>query len=207
MTDRSIRQGMLPPLRTARLPKRWRETLVRFAPIALLFIALQAAPPAGQARADTASATGNGSWTSYHRSASNNEAFTEPGQAAMSWRSVTMKDEILAVSIVTDTVYAAGAGQTHAVYALNRRNGQPIWGRLVDNVVMTQPIVAGGRVFVGTGNNYMRDDPVRDYNSVSRGTDANSIYALDQGTGAVLWQLPLQGEAMPTPIYNRLIAE
>lgn len=198
VTDRSIWRGIRPPLFAARLPKRWREAVVRFAPIALLLAASLAASPAGQARASAE----NGSWTSYHRSASNNAAFTEPGQAAMSWRSVTMKDEILAVSVVSDTVYAAGAGQTHAVYALSRRSGQPIWGRLVDNVVMTQPIVAGGRVFVGTGNNYMRDDPVRDYNSVSRGTDANSIYALDQGTGTVLWKLALQGEAMPTPIYS-----
>ncbi len=140
-------------------------------------------------------------WSSYHGNVSNNALFAEPGRATVRWRSATVQDQAFAMSIVGDTVYVAGAGNTHAVYALNRANGQITWAQILNNIIMTQPIVAAGRVFVGAGNNYMQQDPVRDWSTVTRGTEGSAVYALDAASGAVLWTLPLRGEAMPTPTY------
>src|SRR5439155_26419178 len=95
------------------------------------------------------------------------------------------------LSVVGARVYAVGAGAAHAVYAFNRANGQLLWTRVLDHIVMTQPLVAGNRIVVGSGNNYMRANPVRDWRTVIRGTGSNAIYALDAATGAVLWRRPV----------------
>jgi len=172
--------------------------------LALLVVMLQ--PAALSFHADAvaaANSTGQAAaWTRYHYDPSNNALISEPHRAAVSWRSPVVQDKIRAVSIVGETVYAIGAGKAHAVYALDRTTGKPLWTTPLDNVIMSQAIVAGGRVFVGTGNNYMRAAPAPDYRTVVRGTDFNSIYALDAASGRIVWRLPLQGEAMPTPIYR-----
>ena len=63
---------------------------------------------------------------------------------------------------------------------------------------MSQPLVVGNLVFVGTGDQtYFYHNGVQYF-----GTGSNSIYALDTATGKVIWRLPLQGEAMPTPVYQ-----
>ncbi len=140
-------------------------------------------------------------WSSYHGNVSNNALFAEPGRAPVRWRSAAVQDQAFAMSIAGDAVYVAGAGNTHAIYALNRANGQVVWAQILNNIIMTQPIVAAGRVFVGAGNNYMQQDPVRDWTTVIRGTEGNAVYALDAASGTMLWMLPLEGEAMPTPTY------
>lgn len=141
-------------------------------------------------------------WTRYHANPSNNALVADPNHTAVSWRSPVEPDNMRAVSIVGNTVYAIGVGKAHGVYAFTRATGRPIWTAHLDNVVMTQAIVADGRIFVGTGNNYLRQAPVRDYRTVLRGTGFNSIDALDAATGKLVWRLPLQGEAMPTPVYR-----
>lgn len=156
----------------------------------------------GSAGAMAAPSSGSASWLRYHNDASNNAVFAGPAQASVSWRSPALRDSIIGVSVVGDTTYAVGVGKTHGVYALNRANGQLIWNRRLDNQVMSQPIVVHGRVFVGTGNAYFREYPVRHWSTVVRGTESNSIYALDAASGRVLWRLRLPGEAMPTPLYR-----
>lgn len=141
-------------------------------------------------------------WLSYHNDAGNNAVFAEPSHAPVSWRSPALHDSLIGVSVVGDTAYAVGVGKTHGVYALNRANGRLLWSQKLDNQVMSQPIVARGRIFVGTGNAYFREYPVLHWSTVVRGTESNSIYALDAASGAVLWRLSLPGEAMPTPVYR-----
>lgn len=181
----------------------------RRATIAVVLMMLGAAaflPPAGAtsiAATTPSSATPvqQASWLSYHGDPSNNALFAPWSTPAASWRSASVQDEMFAGSVVGDTVYAAGAGQTHAVYAINRANGQIRWAQIVNNLVMTQPIVVAGRVFVGTGNNYMREAPVTNWTHVSRGSGVNAVYSLNAATGQVIWSRPVVGEAMPTPIF------
>ncbi len=180
------------------------QSLGRQLSLALLVVILQpvALSVHGSATAAAGSPAPVTAWTRYHYDPSNNALIAEPHRAAVSWRSPVVQDKIRAVSIVGETVYAIGAGKAHAVYALNRTTGKPLWMTPLDNVIMSQAIVAGGRVFVGTGNNYMRAAPAPDYRTVMRGTGFNSIYALDAASGRIVWRLLLQGEAMPTPIYR-----
>lgn len=173
--------------------RRIRPVATALAVCAAVTLALVGAAPPAQAT--------QAQWLDYHDGPSNNAVMNEPGRQAVSWRSPKVADRILGVSVVGDRVYAIGAGKTHAVYALDRASGKIAWQRVVDNIVMTQPIVVNGRVFVGTGNNYHRAEPVKDWSTVVRGTGFNSIYALNAATGAVLWKVPLVGEAMPTPLY------
>ncbi len=170
--------------------------------VVLLAIALLTVPIAGTTAARGAAQQPLTAWTRYHAYPSNNALVTAPAQGTVSWRSRVMPDNMRAVSVVGDRVYAIGVGTAHGVYALNRATGALVWTSRLDNVVMSQAIVVGGRVFVGTGNNYLRQDPVRDYRTVLRGTGFNSIYALDAARGTILWRLHLQGEAMPTPVYR-----
>lgn len=150
------------------------------------------------ASASDAAPAATGEWLHYH-AAAGSAAPVGDSQGAVSWRSPKINDQIFALSVVGNRVYATGTGAKPAVYALNRDNGQPIWARQVDNTVMTQPIVANGRVFIGTGDNtYFFQHGVKYF-----GTGSNSIYALDAGTGAVAWRLKVFGDAMPTPIYDR----
>src|SRR5690348_10302912 len=165
----------------------------------LLTVALVAVPIAATMAATRVAQPPLTAWTRYHAYPSNNALVTAPARGVVSWRSRVMPDNMRAVSVVGDRVYAIGVGKAHGVYALNRATGALVWMRRLDNVVMSQAIVVGGRVFVGTGNNYLRQDPVRNYRTVLRGTGFNSIDALDAASGRILWRLPLQGEAMPTP--------
>lgn len=173
--------------------------------VVLLLGAAAVLPPARTlSRAATPPSTATpvqATWLSYHSDPSNNALYSPWSAPAATWRSASVQDEMFAASVVGDTVYAAGAGQTHAVYAIDRANGQIRWARIVNNVVMTQPIVVAGRVFIGTGNNYMREDPVTDWNHVSRGSGVNAVYSLNATTGQVIWARPVVGEAMPTPIF------
>lgn len=138
------------------------------------------------------------SWTRYRIDASNNALIAGTTGPAVSWRSPTIQDQIFAVSVVGDRVYAVGTGATPGVYALNRSNGQLVWGRKLANQVMTQPLVVGGRLFIGMGTNgqFMMGQ------QRMFGLGSNSLLALSASTGAVLWRVQLRGEAMPTPLYE-----
>ena len=149
-----------------------------------------------RAPAADAAPSATGEWLHYHADASGNPAPAGGQYGAVAWRSPKINDQIFALSVAGSRVYATGTGAKPAVYALNRDNGQAIWARQVDNLVMTQPIVADGRVYIGTGDNtYFFKNGVKYF-----GTGSNSIYALDAGTGAVVWRLKVFGAAMPTPI-------
>lgn len=85
------------------------------------------------------------------------------------------------------------------VYALNAVTGRLAWKFLADNWIMTNPVVAEGKLFIGSGNRFYQTAPSR---GGLRGTGPNSLYALDAKTGQMLWQYSIPGEAMPTPLYK-----
>lgn len=96
------------------------------------------------------------------------------------------------------------AGQTvlissndHFLYAVDARNGRPIWSWKGDNEIMTAPVYRDGITVVGTGN---ADSPVWDppsYNVVGMG--ASDLNGIDLRTGTHLWSFPLTGSGMPMP--------
>lgn len=106
-------------------------------------------------------------------------------------------------------VYVGGDGQSaHRLYALNARSGQILWRRRLDNLIMTTPLLAGGMVYVGTGNQAFTPAQYRRVQSLAarhiiRGTGTNAIYGISAATGRVVWKFPTRGENMPSFVYKR----
>ncbi|AUW95235.1 hypothetical protein BXT84_15775 [Sulfobacillus thermotolerans] len=101
---------------------------------------------------------------------------------------------------VRGVVYGGTVSSPFEVVALNIKNGHPLWATPVNNQVMTMPLVIGNRVFVGKGNSLFPEVPQIGQANI-RGTGSSSVMALSAKTGQVLWQVPTQGEDMPTPVY------
>lgn len=99
----------------------------------------------------------------------------------------------------TDVIVANGLAyfgtMMNNIYAVDATTGKFAWKFTANNWIMTDPVVADGKLFAGSGNRYFQ-------NADLRGTGKNSLYALDAKTGKELWEYPVPGEAMPTPVYN-----
>jgi outer membrane protein assembly factor BamB len=90
-------------------------------------------------------------------------------------------------------------------YALNALTGKLVWAHYGWNLMMSNPLVAGDRVFVSTGNPYFNFANVRKYlagDSAIRGPGLNTLYALDRSNGRELWAFHPTGEMMPTGLYD-----
>lgn len=89
------------------------------------------------------------------------------------------------------------ASNDKSLYAVDARNGKPVWTWKADNQVMSAPVYRDGITVVGTGNG---DSPVWDppaYNLVGMG--ASDLNAIDLQTGKRRWTFALTGSGMPMP--------
>ncbi len=146
-----------------------------------------------QSQGPTNTAVGASSWTSFQAGPAHNPLLTTARKFAVSWSFSTGGSVVSAPSVVKGVVYA-GSMDT-CVYALNATTGRMIWAAAMNNQVMSQPLVAAGRVFVASGNKgYVGD--------VTRGTGQSGLYALNAATGVKEWLFPTVGENMPTPAYS-----
>lgn len=94
-------------------------------------------------------------------------------------------------------LYAVTFG--HELVVLDPRTGDVRWRARADDVLMSTPIVAGGRVFVGSGSNailYERGGEVE-----WGRPQGNRVDAFFQRSGRLAWSYPTVGEAMPSPAY------
>lgn len=108
----------------------------------------------------------------------------------------------LGVSVVGSTLYAET--DSGSLFALDARTGKLLWTYRTTNSLMGNPVVVGGRVFVGTGNSNWSFRELVNYKAglpIQRGTGENQILALSARTGKVLWSYPTRFEDMPTPTY------
>ncbi|HTA38207.1 MAG TPA: PQQ-binding-like beta-propeller repeat protein [Candidatus Acidoferrales bacterium] len=109
------------------------------------------------------------------------------------------------LAIADDTMYLDTlAGD---VVALDLATGKQRWKTHFDNMVMTTPVLADGRVVVGTGRNaqaegsgafaYANDSP----NALALWgrPEGDHVVALDAATGAKVWSYRTIGEDMPSP--------
>jgi outer membrane protein assembly factor BamB len=141
---------------------------------------------------------GLASWTTFQGSAGHNLVL--PGAVGQdplstSWTFRPGAEMTMAPSVVGGIAYLSSLNG--CVYALDAASGQPLWAFHTDNEVMSEPLVVGGRVFVGTGNKVI----LQRGNAMVRGSGANTLYALSQSDGQLLWQHPTLGENMPTQLY------
>ncbi|HEY8286828.1 MAG TPA: PQQ-binding-like beta-propeller repeat protein, partial [Chloroflexota bacterium] len=127
-------------------------------------------------------------WTRYHVDSSNNALVTQSDAAPVAWRSPNLGQQVYTVSVVGNRVYGDGVKGKPTAFALDRATGKLLWSTPLDNGAMSQPLVVGNRVFIGSGNQtYFYRNGIQYF-----GTGSNFIYALDTATGKVLWRLPFR---------------
>ncbi|MBV8373795.1 MAG: PQQ-binding-like beta-propeller repeat protein, partial [Candidatus Eremiobacteraeota bacterium] len=89
------------------------------------------------------------------------------------------------------------SGNDHTLYAIDARDGRPVWRWKGDNEIMTAPVYRDGIAVIGTGN---AESPVWDpptYNVVGMG--ANDLNGIDVQSGKSRWSFALTGTGMPMP--------
>lgn len=168
-------------------------------------------------------------WTTYASNPGRNAVFALPKDApavlqqGVSWQfagagAIPLNGPPINNSIIT-TAYGVGMPVGASVvkgiayvgsdngytYALNAVTGKMIWAHYGWNMTMSNPLVAGGRVYVSTGSAYFNYANTMLYlngKRPTRGPGLNSMYALDARTGKQLWVYHFPGEAMPTAAYE-----
>jgi len=168
-------------------------------------------------------------WTTYASNPGRNAVFALPEDApaflrkGVSWRfagagAIPLDGPPLNNSVIT-TAYGVGMpvgvsvvkGITYVgsdngyTYALNAVTGKLIWAHYGWNMTMSNPLEAGGRVYVSTGSAYFNYSNTMRYlegRRPVRGPGLNSMYALDARTGRQVWVYHFPGEAMPTAAYK-----
>ncbi|HUZ45726.1 MAG TPA: PQQ-binding-like beta-propeller repeat protein [Terriglobia bacterium] len=168
-------------------------------------------------------------WTTYAANEGRNAVFALPEHApellrkGVEWRfagagAIPLDGAPINNSIIT-TAYGIGmpvgvsvakgiayAGSDNGyTYAVNAVTGKLIWAHYGWNMTMSNPLVAGGRVFVSTGSayfNYANTMLYMEGKRPTRGPGLNSLYELNARTGRQIWAYHFPGEAMPTAAYN-----
>lgn len=141
---------------------------------------------------------GNAEWPnqalSMRYNPSHNAVWGTAIDSDINWTFDTHGDKPFTDVIVVNGVAYFGS-MNNRIYALNAVTGQKLWEFTANNWIMTDPVIADGKLFAGSGNRFFQ-------NKHLRGTGPNSLYALDAKTGQKLWEYAVPGEAMPTPVYN-----
>ena len=93
---------------------------------------------------------------------------------------------------------AMGKSAVNYMYAITASSGRLIWKYKVDNEIMTQPLVVGNIVYVGSGNNLYKNGK----GVFIRGVGQSAIYAINSTTGKLVWMHITNGENMPSFAYK-----
>jgi outer membrane protein assembly factor BamB len=195
---------------------RRRLRLGRFGLYAvLLLLGLGGGIAAGQAISVPArplTLVGPSQWTKYAFDGANNPVYEAPRVRgwAVTWAS-QVPEPLQQASVVRGVVYATGDGMAPGdghLYAFDAATGSLLWKTQLDNMSMTTPVVAGGMVFVGTGNQFFRPSQFRrtlrlKTVGIVRGRGPNAVYGISATSGRVIWRFETPGEDMPTFVYRQ----
>lgn len=132
------------------------------------------------------------SWEQFGLSESNNAQYVTTVQK-QSWSASIGSSAHGGLSLVKGELYVGD--NANEVSALNAKTGAKIWTTVLNNQVMTEPIVVKDSVFVGTGNNQFQPNGIR-------GTGDNEIASLNRLTGKIQWTIQTRGENMPSLVYS-----
>jgi outer membrane protein assembly factor BamB len=201
-----IKDTLAPFLRL--VPRIW---LLGFAGLAAVAVGIAVTALLRPTVPQPVSRVGPPGWVRFAGDQANNpvdEAASVRGFTAM-W-TYQAPEPLQQASIAGGRVFVSGDGTGPGdgnIYALDAATGRLLWVRHLDNMSMTTPVVGGGRVFVGSGNQFFtplaqRADARLSSRHLVRGLGSNAIYALSARDGRVLWRVPTAGENMPTFVLN-----
>lgn len=148
--------------------------------------------PAAQAR----SAVGPPNWDQVDMRNSRNAVF-DPGAPGYSWLDRGIGTVINGVVVVGDTGYFGTLEGN--VDAVDARTGAVKWSVHFPNTVFGPPVIHGGIVFIGVGNDTVAVESAKRW---IRGTGPSGWYALDARTGKILWSHPTVGNAKVGVVYS-----
>lgn len=146
-------------------------------------------------------------WPMYQMQPDHNAVVNRPGFIA-AWQFDAGARINGGLALSGDTLLLDTFGQE--VIALDARNGSVLWRTRGDNVLMSTPVVARGRVFIGSGHNGRLETPPDSKYTYTPNLGGNpiwgrpqgdSIFALDVLDGSKLWAHNTVGEDMPSPAF------
>ncbi len=139
-------------------------------------------------------------WPQFRLNAANNVVL--PGALRTAW-SVDSGGPISASpSVVGQTLFIGN--NLGRMLAIDVRDGREVWRTGFESALMSAPLVIGRNVIVGEGD----ENSMVMHGVVHVGGRANALISLDRETGAVRWDVPVDGTCMPTAAYvdGRVVA-
>jgi outer membrane protein assembly factor BamB len=132
-------------------------------------------------------------WTQFRMGPENNAVVG--GRLEATWRIETGGQISASPAIADGTLYVGN--NDGSLFAIDVASGQVLWKAHVPNPLMSDPLVYGDVVIVGEGDPTSRTSSPSEPIMVGQGPSA--LMAFDRSSGAMRWQTPLSGSAMPTP--------
>jgi outer membrane protein assembly factor BamB len=132
-------------------------------------------------------------WTQFRMGPENNAVVG--GRLEATWRIETGGQISASPAIADGTLYVGN--NDGSLFAIDVASGQVLWKAHVPNPLMSDPLVYGDVVIVGEGDPTSRTSSPSEPIMVGQGPSA--LMAFDRSRGAMRWQTPLSGSAMPTP--------
>ncbi len=142
-----------------------------------------------------AQSTPGGSWLMYQQVPSHNAVIARPGFRT-NWLA-KLGDRINGgLAVAGDTLYVDSFDKR--LYALDLKTGGVRWSAQADDTLMSTPVVDGGVVIVGTGNNgFLKPDDAD--SQVWGRAQGDDILAFSTADGHPIWKLHTAGQDMPSP--------
>lgn len=159
------------------------------------------------APAATQDAAVRGAWPMYQRGPTHNAVLDAHFNAGWSFNAGSQINGGLA--LVGKVLFADTFD--HDVFAIDATTGTQIWRFRADDVLMSTPVVADNRVFVGSGHNgrLHQTDPRFVYTPTDGGDptwgqpQGDAVIALNAASGTKLWSYKTVGEDMPSAALVR----
>lgn len=144
-----------------------------------------------------AGTVGPANWDEFAIGPSRNAVY-RPQASGFAWEDTGVGTALEGLVVVGNTGYFATLEGN--VEALAARTGAKRWAVHLPNAVFGPPIVHGGVVYVGIGNDTMALESARRW---IRGVGPSGWYALDARTGRVLWYHRTVGNAHKGIVYSQ----
>jgi outer membrane protein assembly factor BamB len=133
-------------------------------------------------------------WHQYRMQGDKNAVFHN-GSDPLTSRTYQTSGEVRATPVIVGNKLFIGNHESGDLHAFDVQSGKQLWEKQAPNWIHSEMIYHHGKVYVGFGNRFFRDDGIR-------GTGENGVMALDTETGDILWKYNTDGEVMPTPAYH-----